>query len=75
VFDEKRPGLDHLSFSVPDEACLTEWTDRLNEHGVTFSPITAEQSAAEQSAGGTPVISLRDPDGIQLVLWAEKPGS
>lgn len=68
VFDEKRPGLDHLSFSVPDEACLTQWTDRLEEYGVTFSPITEEDSAP-----GTSVIALRDPDGIQLILWAEKP--
>jgi glyoxylase I family protein len=27
----------------------------------------------EHSAPGTSVIALRDPDGIQLVLWAEKP--
>jgi glyoxylase I family protein len=68
VFDEKRPGLDHVSFSVPDETCLTEWTDRLNEHGVTFSPISEEHSSP-----GTTVVALRDPDGIQIVLWAEKP--
>lgn len=65
LFDERRPGLDHLTFSVPDHACLMEWTRRLAEHGVTFSPITEEPSAP-----GTEVVSLRDPDGIQLVLWA-----
>jgi glyoxylase I family protein len=68
VFDEKRPGLDHLSFSVPDEACLSQWIERFTEYGVMYSPITEEASAP-----GTPVIALRDPDGIQLVLWAEKP--
>lgn len=67
LFDERRPGLDHLTFSVPDHACLLEWTKRLTEHGVTFSPITEEHSAP-----GTEVISLRDPDGIQLVLWARE---
>jgi glyoxylase I family protein len=67
LFDERRPGLDHLTFTVPDRSCLLEWTDRLTEHGVTFSPI-----AEEQSAPGTEVISLRDPDGIQLVLWARE---
>jgi glyoxylase I family protein len=67
LFDESRPGLDHLTFSVPDRACLIEWTDRLTEHGVTFSPITEEASAP-----GSEVISLRDPDGIQLVLWARE---
>ncbi len=68
LFDERRPGLDHLTFSVPDPTCLREWTDRLTEHGVTFSPIQEEHTAP-----GTEVISLRDPDGIQLVLWAREP--
>jgi catechol 2,3-dioxygenase-like lactoylglutathione lyase family enzyme len=68
LFDERRPGLDHLTFTVPNRACLMEWTERLNEHGVTFSPITEEPTAP-----GTEVISLRDPDGIQLVLWAREP--
>jgi glyoxylase I family protein len=67
LFDERRPGLDHLSFSVPNNTCLHEWTDRLTAHGVTFSPISEEQSAP-----GTEVIALRDPDGIQLVLWARE---
>jgi hypothetical protein len=40
----------------------------LDEHGVTFSPISQEYSAP-----GTSVVALRDPDGIQIVLWAEKP--
>jgi glyoxylase I family protein len=67
LFDERRPGLDHLTFSVPSPDALREWTDRLSEHGVTFSPI-----ADEPTAPGSAVIALRDPDGIQLVLWAEK---
>jgi glyoxylase I family protein len=67
LFDESRPGLDHLTFSVPNVDSLREWTDRLEEHGVTFSPI-----AQEPTAPGSQVIALRDPDGIQLVLWAEK---
>ena len=67
LFDECRPGLDHLTFSVPNRDALRQWTDRLAEHGVTFSPITEEPTAP-----GTAVIALRDPDGIQLVLWAEK---
>ena len=67
LFDERRPGLDHLTFSVPTTDSLREWTNRLTEHGVTFSPI-----AQEPTAPGSYVIALRDPDGIQLVLWAEK---
>ena len=67
LFDERRPGLDHLTFTVPDRASLLEWSERLVEHGVTFSPITEEHTAP-----GTEVIALRDPDGIQLVLWARE---
>jgi glyoxylase I family protein len=63
-FDEGRPGLDHLTFEV-DADSLAEWTARLAEFGVTFSPVTEELTAP-----GTQVIALRDPDGIQLVLWA-----
>lgn len=66
-FDEHRPGLDHLTFSVPSLDSLRAWTERLAEHGVTFSPI-----AEEPTAPGTAVIALRDPDGIQLVLWVDK---
>jgi glyoxylase I family protein len=69
LFDEHRPGLDHLAFSVPDGESLRDWTQRLTEHGVTFSPI-----AEEPTAPGTEVIALRDPDGIQLVLWVDKRG-
>jgi glyoxylase I family protein len=69
LFDERRPGLDHLAFSVPDAESLRDWTERLAEHGVTFSPI-----AEEPTAPGTEVIALRDPDGIQLVLWVDKRG-
>lgn len=68
LFDERRPGLDHLTFSVPNEAALRDWTDRLAAHGVTFSPISREPTAP-----GAEVIALRDPDGIQLVLWAQEP--
>jgi glyoxylase I family protein len=67
LFDERRPGLDHLTFSVPTMESLREWTERLDEHGVTFSPIVEEPTAP-----GAVVIALRDPDGIQLVLWADK---
>lgn len=67
LFDACRPGLDHLTFTVPSTDSLREWTDRLSEHGVTFSPV-----AEEPTAPGSAVIALRDPDGIQLVLWAEK---
>ncbi|RZS37887.1 catechol 2,3-dioxygenase-like lactoylglutathione lyase family enzyme [Herbihabitans rhizosphaerae] len=67
-FDESHPGLDHLSFSVPDEKSLDDWAERLTEHGVTFSPVTAEHTST-----GAAVVVFRDPDGIQLELWAAAP--
>ncbi|WP_026423476.1 VOC family protein [Actinokineospora inagensis] len=51
-FDEGRPGLDHLTFSVPD---VDTWPRRLTDCGVPFS--TTPDGVA-----------LRDPDGIPLVL-------
>src|SRR5690348_10192836 len=38
-FAEVRTGLDHLSFAVPDRACLEAWEQRFAERGVTYSPI------------------------------------
>ncbi|GLW92266.1 VOC family protein [Actinokineospora globicatena] len=51
-FDEYRPGLDHLTFSVPEAA---SWPGRLDECGVPYS----------DTPDG---VALRDPDGIRLVL-------
>ncbi|SES27972.1 VOC family protein [Actinokineospora terrae] len=51
-FDECRPGLDHLTFSVPDAGT---WPARLTEYGVPYS----------DTPDG---VALRDPDGIRLVL-------
>ena len=56
AFDQCRPGLDHLTFPVPDEPALTSWAERLTDLGVPFEP------------EATPALSLRDPDGIRLVL-------
>lgn len=61
TFNERRPGLDHLTFSVPDGAALRLWTERLAEHGVPF----------EQLDGSG--LTVRDPDGIQLVLTVREP--
>lgn len=68
-FNACRPGLDHLTFEVTPDS-LDEWSRRLTDFGVTFSPVTEELTAP-----GTSVIALRDPDGIQLVLWADPIGA
>jgi glyoxylase I family protein len=68
-FDETQIGLDHLAFAVPDRAELERWVARLIEHRVTFSPI-----AASNSIPGAWVIVFRDPDNIQLELFADPTG-
>lgn len=61
-FTPARSGLDHVAFAVADRAELEAWPARLAAHGVTHSPI------AETDFG--PVLCFRDPDGIQLELFA-----
>jgi glyoxylase I family protein len=64
-FDETRVGLDHLAFGVADRAELERWAARLMDHGVTHSPI-----APANSIPGALVLVFRDPDNIQLELFA-----
>lgn len=63
-FDPDRPGLDHLSFGVASHADLEDAVTLLDEHGVTHGKITALPSF------GIEVLSLKDPDGIQIELTA-----
>jgi catechol 2,3-dioxygenase-like lactoylglutathione lyase family enzyme len=64
-FDETHTGLDHLAFAVPTPAALRHWCSLLRQHGVVYSPI-----AAAHSIPGAEVIVFRDPDNIQLELFA-----
>lgn len=66
VLDPRSAGLEHLSFSVPDEDSLRKWTERLTEYGVVFSAVEDGQAAASER------IALHDPDGIQLVILVER---
>ena len=63
-FAESRTGLDHLAFRLagPDE--LARWKTRLEELGVVHSEIK------DARFGG--LIVLRDPDNIQLEVFAER---
>jgi len=63
-FDPDRPGLDHLSFGVASRADLEDAVRLLDEHGVTHGEITALPSF------GIEVLSVKDPDGIQIELTA-----
>ena len=64
-FDERAVGLDHFALKVPDRAALEVWATHLDELGVAGSAI--------QDENGGPLIAFRDPDGIQLELWAFDP--
>jgi glyoxylase I family protein len=65
-FDEFRTGLDHLAFGVSDKAELQAWDARFAELGVDRSPI-------KDSPAG-PMLTLRDPDNIQLEFVARPEG-
>ncbi len=61
-FDERRTGLDHVALAVADDHALAAWEHRLEELGIEHSEIKA-----------TPLghlITLRDPDNIQLEVYA-----
>jgi glyoxylase I family protein len=65
-FDETRVGLDHLAFAVADRAELDAWAVQLADADVVHSSI-----APANSIPGAAVLVLRDPDNIQLELFAE----
>ena len=68
TFSELRTGLDHLAFRVPGgHVGLEAWRARLVERGVEHSPI--KTSAIGDTVFGE-VITLRDPDSVQLELYA-----
>lgn len=62
-FDERRPGLDHISFHVGgtmDVEALKDWFD---QNGVNHSGVKTASS-------GSTMITLRDPDNIQLEVFS-----
>ena len=60
-FDERRTGLDHLSFAVASKGELEEWAARLDELGIAHGAI-AEEPYGE-------VLTFRDPDNIQVEFF------
>ncbi len=62
AFDERRPGLDHLSFACADRGELSAWETQLNELGIDNGGVV--------DAGYGSGLSFRDPDGIALEFFA-----
>jgi catechol 2,3-dioxygenase-like lactoylglutathione lyase family enzyme len=61
-FSEFRSGLDHVGFAVDSRAELEAWRVRIEERSIDHSPI------ADRPYGS--VLVFRDPDNIQLELYA-----
>ncbi|MGZ4671300.1 MAG: VOC family protein [Ilumatobacteraceae bacterium] len=61
-FNERRPGLDHISFGCANRSELVEWAARLDEIGVAHGEIVD----ASYGSG----LAFRDPDNIALELFA-----
>ncbi len=64
-FDEDRVGLDHLSFRVASRAGLETAAAVLAERGVDTPGI--------RDVGAGWVLEFRDPDGVALEVYADKP--
>ena len=62
AFDERRPGLDHVSFACSDRAELERWTSRLDDLGIRHGGI--------EDAGYGSGVSFRDPDNLALEFFA-----
>ncbi|MGO9355987.1 MAG: VOC family protein [Mycobacterium sp.] len=65
AFSETRTGLDHVSFKVASRSDLEAWTAWLDELDVTHTGIRDLEEPFVYST-----VVLRDPDGIQLELFA-----
>lgn len=64
-FDETRTGLDHVSFRLPSVGDVEAFKQRCDERGVQASEVKHSDSLA--------MITVRDPDDIQLEVMALRP--
>jgi len=62
TFDERRAGLDHLSFACASRGELEQWAARLDELGIKHGGVVD----ADYGSG----VSFRDPDNIALEFFA-----
>ena len=63
-FDERRTGLDHMSFAVAGRADLDVWASWLDSLGIENSGVVDTGDPVPYS-----VVVFRDPDNIQLELF------
>jgi len=75
LFGEATTGLDHAGFMVPNRGDLETWQEHLESNGVVRAdvankPLTQSPIADEPYAS---VLVFRDPDNIQLELFAPTP--
>ena len=61
-FSERRPGLDHVAFNVGGVPEVEALKARFEALGVDHSPV-------KSSTTGTALITLRDPDNIQIEVF------
>jgi glyoxylase I family protein len=61
-FSERRAGLDHVAFQVGDAEDVQELKRRFEELGVDHSEV-------KEASSGAAMITLRDPDNIQLEVF------
>ena len=61
-FDERRVGVDHVAFNVGGADAVQELKGRFAEQGVAHSDV-------KEAASGSAMITLRDPDNIQLEVF------
>lgn len=62
-FDQRRTGLDHMSFAVAERADLDAWARWLDGLGIENSGVVDTDNPVPYS-----VVVFRDPDNIQLEL-------
>ena len=62
TFDERRTGLDHVSFACIGRSELQQWADHLDKLGIAHDGI----KDAHYGSG----VSFRDPDGVALEFFA-----
>ena len=68
-FDPDRVGLDHVSFAVDDVGALHAAADRLTAAGIEHGEVT------DLPRFGVVILSVQDPDDINLELAAPRPSA
>jgi glyoxylase I family protein len=62
AFSERRPGMDHVAFQVGGVEDVVALEERFAQLGVTHSEV-------KSTGSGTAMITLRDPDNIQIEVF------